>query len=183
MTTKNNLVWCNISLIAIMIFFTGVSAGRAAGPGMGPGIAMATDSGRNPEMTRGMANMKWWYNDTLAASMHLTDIQKDALEKSSNKQRLAMIDLQANLLKTRLILETSLDANFTKDASLNYLNDYLAAKNAFEEARMKGLINTREILSEEQYKILKNQISKPDRMRQFRNQKQGMRSRMDRSRM
>ncbi len=178
MTTKNSVNVCSIGIIALFIFFTPPSV-HAAGWNMGPDNAMALNQGRRPEMSGGIANMKWWNNDRLTASMHLTDIQKDALEEYSNKHQLAMIDLRASVQKTQLILETSLDLNFSKDASLKYLTDYLEARNAFEEVKMKGLIRTREILTEEQFEILKNHTRNFVRRRLGENRDPGMKHRMD----
>ncbi len=155
------------ALVALMFFFTCVSISQAAGPAYGPGMAMASEKSVRPDaMARGIAKMKWWHNDALSTSMNLTTLQKDNLETNSIQQKLAMIDLRASVEKTRLILETSLDSNFRKETSSKYLDDYLKAKNAFEEARMKGLINTREILTEEQFKVLKNQTRNLKKKRQ-----------------
>ena len=172
---------CTTAFLTIALFCSGVAPGYAVGFDMGPASVMAADQGGMAADTRrGMGNRKWWQNDAFTATMNLSSGQKEALETYANKQRLAMIDLRAAVQRTRLILETSLDTNFKKEASLNYLTDYLAAKNSFEEARMMGLIHTREILTEEQFQLLKKRTREMREMSQGKNRRLSMNNRMDR---
>lgn len=160
MNRQPSRIICSTAIFAVILLFSTASQSFAQKPGGGA------------NMNRGMMNMKWWQNDAVTSSMHLTSAQKDSLESLSTKQRLAMIDLRAEVQKAQLIMETSLGKDFKKEVSLQHLESYLQAKNNFERERMKGLIETRAILTSEQFAMLKKKNNK-----RMKNRKMDRRSR------
>ncbi len=147
-TLKPSRIVRSTVILAIILLFATASQSLAGKPG----------SGAN--MHSKIMNMQWWQNDAIAGPMHLTEAQKDSLEALSTKQRLAMIDLRADVQKAQLIMETSLGKDFNKDVSLQHLDSYVQAKSKFEAARMKMLIETRAILTSEQFTLLSKETKK-----------------------
>lgn len=155
MNVQTSRIARSTAILALILLFATASQSFAGKPGGGA------------NMNKGIMNMQWWQNDAITDPMNLTDEQKDKLEALSTKQRFAMIDLRASVQKAQLIMETSLGKDFNKDVSMQHLDSYLQAKNKFEAERMKMLIETRAILSDEQFSLLKKETNKRMKNRRF----------------
>ncbi len=100
---------------------------------------------------------EWWRNPEIAGKIGLSDQQKQQLEKISLDGRLKMIDLRADLEKQHVILGPMLRAFHPDEAQvLAQIEKVSQAQAALEKERVQTMLDSRNVLTEEQWNKLKN---------------------------
>jgi Spy/CpxP family protein refolding chaperone len=100
---------------------------------------------------------EWWMNPEIAERIGLSDQQKQQLEKISLDGRLKMIDLRADLEKQHVILGPMLRAFHPDEAQvLAQVEKVSQAQAALEKERVQAMLDSRNVLTEEQWNKLKN---------------------------
>jgi Spy/CpxP family protein refolding chaperone len=100
---------------------------------------------------------EWWRNPEIAEKIGLSDQQKQQLEKISLDGRLKMIDLRANLEKQHVILGPMLRAFHPNEAQvLAQIETLSQAQAALEKERVQTMLDSRSVLTEDQWNKLKN---------------------------
>ncbi len=100
---------------------------------------------------------EWWRNPEIAGRIGLSDQQKQQLEKISLDGRLKMIDLRADLEKQHVILGPMLRAFHPNEAQvLAQIEKLSQAQAALEKERVQTMLDSRSVLTEEQWNKLKN---------------------------
>jgi Spy/CpxP family protein refolding chaperone len=100
---------------------------------------------------------EWWMNPEIAEKIGLSDQQIQQLEKVSLDGRLKMIDLRADLEKQHVILEPMLRAFRPNEAQvLAQIEKVSQAQAALEKQRVQTMLDSRDVLTQEQWNKLKN---------------------------
>lgn len=170
-----------LSVAAVFVLFGTVALAQdppAAGPMNGPDTAAVQGDPGGPipghgprtfEMrTRGpMGHARfmrfhrgemgqWWRNPELVEKIGLSDQQKQQLEKISQASRLEMIDLRAGLEKQQVILGPMLQTYHPDEAQvLAQVGKVSQARAALDKARVQAMLDSRNVLTEEQWNKLK----------------------------
>lgn len=120
---------------------------RVRGP-MGPGGMM---------WFRGRRMGEWWTSPRVAEELGLSDQQKQQLEKISQDGRLKMIDLRADLEKQEVVLGPMLRTFHPDEAQvLAQVGKVSQARAALEKERIQTMLESRGVLTEEQWKKLED---------------------------
>ncbi len=135
--------------------------GRLAGRPGGPGAFNMRARGhmRAGSMMRfhRRGTAEWWRNPEIAEKIGLSDQQKQQLEKISLNGRLKMIDLRADLEKQHVVLGPMLRAfHPNEDQVLAQIEKVSQAQAALEKERVQTMLDSRNVLTEEQWNKLKN---------------------------
>ena len=133
-----------ITSFLVCLFFLSVSSGLAK-PGMN----------RGPDISP-----MWWHNQKLSKKLGITAEQQDNLENYLKINHPKMIDLKADAEKSLFALEGAFGKDFNEQEASAKIQAYLNAQNAIMTARMNTLLNTRKILTFEQFKNLRQESKK-----------------------
>jgi protein CpxP len=117
---------------------------------------------------------KWWQNEKAVAELGLTPDQQARLDKLMFEHRDQMIDLRAGLEKAELRLREIMDApRFDERAALEQIDRVTAARSLVEKHRAAMLVQTRSVLTPEQWQKAKERLmerrqERREAMREFR---------------
>jgi Spy/CpxP family protein refolding chaperone len=99
----------------------------------------------------------WWRNPEIAQRIGLSSQQKEQLEKISQDGRLKMIDLRADLEKQQVILGPMMRTFHPDEAQvLAQVEKLSEARAALEKERVQTLLDSRNVLTEDQWNKLKD---------------------------
>lgn len=119
---------------------------RKQGPrgGHGPGDELGIPPGR------------WWNRPKVQEKLKLSDAQKKRLEQIALEGRKQMIRERAEMELINVDLEPLMDAKkFDRKAVEAVMNKAESVRAKMAEQRIKMLLDTREVLTQEQYRALK----------------------------
>ncbi len=170
---KKTLTVLLIAFASILIAQAAVQAqdaGPAPSAAPGPPMWRARAQGAHGNMMRGPGRFggpmmrfhrrgmhAWWMNPEIAERIGLTNQQKDQLEKISLDSRLKTIDLRADLEKQRVMLGPMLRTFHPDEAQvLAQVEKVSQAQAALETERVQTMLNSRNVLTEDQWNKLKN---------------------------
>ncbi|HET9178018.1 MAG TPA: Spy/CpxP family protein refolding chaperone [Terriglobia bacterium] len=106
---------------------------------------------------RGRGMGEWWTSPRVAEELGLSDQQKQQLEKISQDGRLKMIDLRADLEKQEVVLGPMLRTFHPDEAQvLAQVEKVSQARAALEKERIQTMLESRGVLTEEQWKKLED---------------------------
>ncbi len=108
----------------------------------------------------------WWHNQQLCEDLKITAEQEAKLEEQLQASHPKMIDMKAEVDKALFALEGALGKNFNEQEAAAKIQDYLYVQNTIMQARIENLLNTRKILTFEQFKKLR------DKSKRFRKNRQ-----------
>ena len=171
-----------LSIAAVLVLFSVVALAQEApggGPAGGPG-PMALQEGRGGPMPRSGSHTfnirvrgpmgngprmwfhragmgEWWNNPEVAQRIGLSEQQKQQLGKISLDSRLKMIDLRADLEKQQVILGPMLQTYHPDEtAVLAQVEKVSQARAALEKQRVQTMLESRSVLTEDQWNQWKN---------------------------
>lgn len=99
---------------------------------------------------------RWWNRPKIKEQLKLSEKQTDQLEKISLSSRKDMIRLKADMEILSLELEPLMEAKkFDRSAVEAVLNKIEVVRTKMSKVRTKMLLDTREVLTQDQYKKLK----------------------------
>lgn len=100
---------------------------------------------------------RWWENPKIASELQLTEKQKQDLDTIFKRQRVEMLDMRSNQEKSRYKLEDIMEANtLDRNAAKAEFKNLQAMRTQFAEKRFDFLLDVRETLGAEKFKLLKN---------------------------
>jgi Spy/CpxP family protein refolding chaperone len=136
--------------LPLTMFAQGPPPGGPGGPGP---HGMEPHAGRDGHGMMG----EWWKNSELAQQLQLSDQQKQQLDKVFYDHRMKLIDLQADLEKQDLKLQTMLDEDTPNESQVStQVDQELAAKSKLEREFTMMNLNLRTVLTVEQWRKLKD---------------------------
>ena len=97
----------------------------------------------------------WWHNQKLTRKLEITEDQQDKFEEYLQATHAQMIDMKANVEKALFALEGAMGKNFNEQDATKKIQAYLKAQNVMMQARMNNLLNTRKVLTFEQFRELR----------------------------
>lgn len=141
-------------LVALTAQFPARAQVTTANPGA-PVSAVATQGGRTIIYRREMG--KWWQDSEVAKKLQLTDGQISQLDQIFYQHRLKLIDDSAEMEKEDLKLQNLLDADTPDEGQVNsQVDDVLAARGKLEREFTSMNLDTRKVLSLQQWRQLKS---------------------------
>ncbi len=107
---------------------------------------------------------KWWSDPVIAQKLGLTADQQKRMDDVFQQSRLSLIDLSAAVQKQEAILEPLLAAEQPEEAKVLLQIDRIAqARAELEKASARMLLGIRSILTQDQWKRLQAEGSRPPR--------------------
>lgn len=135
-----------------------------SGPGGPPaGLREGKEPGGKRGAKVGIPHGRWWKRTMIQEKLKLTDEQIEKLEKVSLEGRKNMIKLRADLEIAELELEPLMEAKkFDREKVEAILDKTESIRAKMAKERIKTLLDTREILTSEQYQKLKQMKGRRD---------------------
>lgn len=100
---------------------------------------------------------RFWENPKIASELQLTEKQKQDLDTIFKRQRVEMLDMRSNQEKSRYKLEDIMETNtLDRNAAKAEFKNLQTMRMQFAEKRFDFLLDVREILGAEKFKLLKN---------------------------
>jgi Spy/CpxP family protein refolding chaperone len=142
-----------VVLVALSAQFPARAQVTTANPGASVS-AVATQGGKTIIYRRVMG--KWWQDSEVAKKLQLTDGQISQLDQIFYQHRLKLIDDSAEMEKEDLKLQNLLDADTPDEGQVNsQVDDVLAARGKLEREFTSMNLDTRKVLSLQQWRQLK----------------------------
>ena len=130
--------------------------GPMAEPGQGPPPMMAPPEG-GPAAPGGPGEGPWWKDPRVRQTLHLTEEQKQKIEKIDRDHQMQAIDLRAAVEKQDVALRTLLEADIVDNTQVLEAVDKLSqARAQLERSRMEMMLAIRHVLTADQTKRLRN---------------------------
>jgi Spy/CpxP family protein refolding chaperone len=99
----------------------------------------------------------WWKNPELAQKLHLSEDQIKKIDGIAQTHHLQEIDLRADLEKQDAILRSQMETDPPNEATiLAQVDKVTAARANLEKSQMEMLLATRQILTAEQARMLRD---------------------------
>ena len=131
------------------------------GPGGPGGMRKGGKSGGKGGSKLGIPRGRWWKRSRVQEKLKLSNEQIKKLEKISLAGRKTMIKQRADLEIAELELEPLMEAKkFDRDKVEDVLDKVGSIRSKMAKERHKNLLDTREVLTSEQYKELKEMRGK-----------------------
>ncbi len=116
---------------------------------------------------------KWWENDRIVAHLELTTDQQGLIKDLVYGHATRMIDLNAELEKSKLTLENQVEQeNFDPKAVRKSFTQFQEARRLLEAERFEMLLSVRQVLTYEQWEKM---LSLRERLEQRRHRPDGSR--------
>jgi Spy/CpxP family protein refolding chaperone len=138
-------------LVAGSVLAAAVASAQPAGGPMG-----------DPQMGGGMGGPmrvpmgRWWENPKVVSQLGLTPEQTQKLEAITLNEATAMVDLKAAVEKAEISLRAASDATpFDARRVRDAFGVFLQARNKLEMQRFEMLLKTREVLTADQWRQLR----------------------------
>lgn len=123
---------------------------------------------------------KWWENQRLVAHIQLSPEQQEAIRELVYEHARRMVDLNANVEKSKLALENEVDQeDFVPERVRKAFTTFQNTRRELELERFEMLLSVRQLLTAEQWDKL---IGVRDRLQQMRQRRDrpGLQARPDR---
>ncbi len=110
---------------------------------------------------------KWWENDRIVAHLELTADQQARIKDLVYGHATRMIDLNAELEKSKLALENQVEQeNFDPKAIRQFFAHFQEARRLLESERFEMLLSVRQVVTHEQWKKMLSLRERLEHMRQ-----------------
>jgi Spy/CpxP family protein refolding chaperone len=147
--------WLTVILIALGTQIPAHAQVAASGQTSGAVSAVTTREGKTMIYRREMG--KWWQDSEVAKKLQLTDKQISQLDQIFYQHRLKLIDDTAAMEKEDLKLQNLLDADPVDEGQVNnQVDQVLEARGELEREFTTMNLNTRKVLSLQQWRQLKS---------------------------